>query len=73
MRSKNSREKDPEQTPRWAEGLQRHEAIRALLGRHDGRIRTADIREVANELGLSQATLYRLIAAYTLTSPRLVR
>ena len=51
----------PEASLRWREGLRRHEAIRGLLERHAGLLRTADVRDVAWVLGVSQATLYRLI------------
>jgi putative transposase len=51
----------PEVRLRWGEGLRRHEAIRSLLERHKGLLRSADVRDVAWELGVSQATLYRLI------------
>jgi putative transposase len=53
-----------EDTVRWAEGLRRHDAIRALLERHNGLLKNSDVRDVAWELGVSQATIYRLIAAY---------
>ena len=53
-----------EEKARWSEGLRRHEAIRALLERHKGPLKNGDVRDVAWELGVSQATLYRLIAAY---------
>ena len=46
------------------EGLRRHEAIRSLLGRHKGPLRSGDVRDFAWELGVSQATLYRLITIY---------
>jgi putative transposase len=42
----------------------RHEAIRSLLERHAGLLRTADVKDVAWDLGVSQATLYRLITTY---------
>ena len=54
----------PEASVRWREGLRRHEAIRGLLERHAGMLRTADVRDVAWVLGVSQATLYRLITTY---------
>ncbi len=53
-----------EEKARWAEGFRRHEAIRALLERHKGLLKNSDVRDVAWELGVSQATLYRLIAAH---------
>jgi putative transposase len=54
----------PEASVRWREGFRRHEAIRGLLERHVGLLRTAAVRDVAGDLGVSQATLYRLIATY---------
>src|SRR3954447_10502400 len=48
----------------WAEGGRRYQAIRELLGRHRGRLTTCDVSDVARELGLSRATLYRLISLY---------
>ncbi len=53
-----------EEKARWAEGFRRHETIRALLERHKGLLKNSDVRDVAWELGVSQATLYRLIAAH---------
>ena len=48
----------------WAEGYRRHEAIRELLGRHRGRLTTGDVSDVARELSVSRATLYRLVRLY---------
>jgi len=45
-------------------GVRRHEAIRGLLERHKGLLRTAEVNDVARDLGVSQATLYRLIKTY---------
>ena len=41
----------PEATMRWREGFRRHEAIRGLLERHSGLLRTADVKDVAWDLG----------------------
>jgi len=50
--------------PGWLEACRREEAIRKLLGRSDGeRLKVGDVEEVALELGVSRATLYRLITA----------
>jgi putative transposase len=47
------------------EGCRREEAIGGLLERHgEKRLSIADVEEVAWELGVSRATLYRLIAAF---------
>jgi len=48
----------------WAEGCRRYQAIRELLRRHRGRLTTYDVSDVARELGVSRATLYRLISLY---------
>lgn len=50
---------------RWLDGCRREAAIRELLKRHeDERLTSTDVADVAWELGISRATLYRLIAAY---------
>jgi putative transposase len=54
----------PEETAAWREGIRRHEAIRELLDRHEGPLRLTDVKDVAWDLGVSQATLYRLIGVY---------
>ncbi len=54
----------PEAKRRWNEGLRRHESIRSLIERHPGLLKAADVKDVAWDLGVSQATLYRLITAY---------
>ena len=54
----------PAESARWREGFRRHEAIRGVLERHAGLLRTADVKDVAWDLGVSQAALYRLITAY---------
>ena len=48
----------------WAEGHRRYQAIAQLLMRHRGRLTGCDVSDVARELGVSRATLYRLIALY---------
>ena len=56
---------DEEKQRAWLEGCRREEAISGLLERHGGkRLSIADVDEVAWELGVSRATLYRLIAAF---------
>lgn len=51
--------------PQWLEACRREEAIRELLGRSAGdRLRTSDVEDVALDLGISRATLYRLVAIY---------
>jgi len=51
---------------RWVEGCRREAAICGLLKRHEDehRLSSTDVADVAWELGVSRATLYRLIAAY---------
>jgi putative transposase len=48
----------------WAEGCRRHEAIRRLIERHPKLLPRSGLEEVAWELGVSRATLYRLIKQY---------
>ena len=50
---------------RREEGCRREEAIRGLLKRHDDkRLTIGAVEEIAQELGVSRATMYRLITAY---------
>ncbi len=52
----------------WQEGCRREEVVRELLKRHKGeRLKISDVEDVAWELGISRATLYRLIAVYRRT------
>jgi putative transposase len=52
----------------WLEACRREEAIRKLLGRSEGRrLKMGDVEDVALELGVSRATLYRFITAYRQT------
>jgi len=53
-----------EDDPAWIEACRREEAIRNLLLRHPDRLKNREMEDVAWELGLSRATLYRLIARY---------
>ena len=56
---------DDEKQRAWLEGCRREEAISRLLERHsDKRLSIGDVDEVAWELGVSRATMYRLILAY---------
>ena len=64
MRDEQIELETPEETAAWREGIRRHEAIRELLKRHDGPLRLTDVKDVAWDLGVSQATLYRLIGVY---------
>ena len=64
MRGEQEELETPEASMRWREGFRRHEAIRGLVERHAGLLRTTDVKDVAWGLGVSQATLYRLITTY---------
>jgi len=51
----------------WAEACCREAAIRDLLNRYPKRLKVRAVDDVAWELGVSRATLYRLIARYRMT------
>ena len=68
MRGEEEEIETPDASVRWREGFRRHEATRGLLERHSGLPRTADVKDVAWDLGVSQATLYRLIKVEALIS-----
>ena len=53
-----------ENDPAWMEACRREEAIRDLLRRYPDRMTLSAVEGVAWELGLSRATLYRLIERY---------
>ena len=53
-----------ENDPTWTEACRRDEAIRDLLRRYPDRMTLSAVEGVAWELGLSRATLYRLIERY---------
>jgi transcriptional regulator of acetoin/glycerol metabolism len=55
---------DAKRAARWAEGCRRHELIRKLVGRNGDRLPKSEIADVAWELGISRATLYRLISLF---------
>jgi putative transposase len=57
-------EVDTARAARWAEGCRRHEAIRQLVDRHKQPLPRSVVEDVAWELGVSRATLYRLIELY---------
>lgn len=56
-----------ENWPGWDEACQREAAIRDLINRYPKRLRVAVVDDVAWELGVSRATLYRLIERYRTT------
>jgi putative transposase len=49
---------------RWAEGCRRYEAIRRLIEDHKPRPPKSAVADTAWELGVSRATLYRLVDIY---------
>jgi putative transposase len=51
----------------WAEACRREMAIRDLINRYPKRLEGTAIDDVASELGVSRATLYRLIGRYRAT------
>jgi putative transposase len=48
----------------WDEACRRADAIRNFLKRRTGSTKTGDVVELAAEIGLSQATAYRLIKVF---------
>ena len=56
---------DDEAHRRREEGCRREEVIRSVLQRHDDkRLTIGAVEEIAQELGVSRSTMYRLITAY---------
>ena len=51
----------------WEEACRREEALRRLLRRHPRRLSVVAVDEAADELGLSRATIYRLVQRYRAT------
>ena len=49
---------------RWEEGRRRHETIRQLIDRNKDHLPQSDVADAAWELGVSRATLYRLIELF---------
>jgi len=64
MDESSTDEADAGKATRWAEGCRRHEAIRQLVERHKQPLPRSVVEDVAWELGVSRATLYRLIELY---------
>ena len=48
----------------WEEACRREDAIRTLLNGRTSTVATKEVEEAAVELGLSRATLYRMIGRY---------
>jgi putative transposase len=63
---------DNDEQLRWDEACRREDAIRDLLSRHPEALKGRDVADLAWELGLSRATVYRMInlfrAGGTMTS-----
>jgi putative transposase len=65
MGSEDDVAEDDEAHRRREEGCRREEAIRSLLKRHDDkRLTIGAVEEIAQELGVSRSTMYRLITGY---------
>jgi putative transposase len=52
---------DHDEQLRWDEACRREDAIRDLLSRHPEALKGRDVADLAWELGLSRATVYRMI------------
>jgi putative transposase len=63
MYSTMMREKDPND-PRTQIQLRREAAVRALLGRTDGKLSQEIIEDLKKDLGVSRATAYRMIKTF---------
>ena len=63
MYSIKMREKDPN-NPRTQIQLRREAAVRALLGRTDGKLSQEIIEDLKKYLGVSRATAYRMIKTF---------
>jgi len=63
MYSIKMREKDPN-NPRTQIQLRREAAVRALLGRTDGKLSQEIIEDLKKDLGVSRATAYRMIKTF---------
>ena len=48
----------------WEEACRREDAIRALIGQRSSALSVKEVEETAHELGISRATLYRMIRLY---------
>ena len=51
----------------WDEACRREAAISRLIRRHPKRLTVGSVDDVASELGLSRATVYRLVERYRST------
>lgn len=57
-------ETDPEDAANWEEACRREDAVRKFVLRRDDNRRRATVKEFARELGLSRATVYRMIGIF---------
>jgi transcriptional regulator of acetoin/glycerol metabolism len=48
----------------WEEAVRREAAISDLVGRHPDRLTVGAVDQVASELGLSRATVYRMVERF---------
>ena len=55
---------DPEDAANWEEACRREDAVRKFVLGRDGNRKSATIKELAQELRLSRATAYRMIAMF---------
>src|SRR5215472_14220583 len=55
---------DPEDAANWEEACRREDVVRKFVLGRDGNRKSATIKELAQELGLSRATAYRMIAMF---------
>ena len=57
-------EADPEDAANWEEACRREDAVRKFVLRRDDNRKSATVNELARELGLSRATVYRMIGIF---------
>ena len=57
-------DKAPREEREWEEACRREDAIRTLLNRRTLALSAKEVEEAAVELGISRATLYRMIRLY---------
>ena len=55
---------NPEDAANWEEACRREDAVRKFLLRRDDNRKSATVKEPAQELGLSRATVYRMIGIF---------
>ena len=57
-------EPDPEDAANWEEACRREDAVRKFVLRQDDNRKSPTVKELAQELGLSRATVYRMIGMF---------